>query len=217
MRDTILNKKFKFVYWNAVQILVALNIIFFILTNLLKVQIGGVNLVYWMSLIPVFVNHGYIWQFVTYMFVHVDPMHIIFNMYALLVFGSNLERVIGSREFLCYYFVCGILGGVISYLINMFTGLQMVAILGASGAIYALMFLSSILYPDSRVILFFLIPMRMPVAVLVFITLEVLSQVFGSASGIAHLVHLSSIAVGWIYCLIRFKISPVKVWKSVLK
>lgn len=217
MNNSVLNKKFKYVYWNASQILVAVNIIVYILTTMINIKIRGISLFYWMSLIPVFVKQGYVWQFVTYMFVHGDPMHIIFNMYALLMFGSGLERAIGSREFLLYYFVTGIMGGVINYVVTLFTGNIYSVVLGASGAIYALMFLASVIFPENRVLLFFFIPMKMPVAVMVFMALEISSQVFGTTTGVAHLIHLSSVAIGWVYCLVRFRVSPFKVWTRSLR
>lgn len=216
MKYSFLNRKFKYAYWNVAQILLAVNLIVYILVNMFDFQYHGIKLVYWLSLIPAFVNHGYVWQFVTYMFVHVDFMHILFNMYALIMFGTNLEKAIGSREFLLFYFLTGILGGVFSYIINVFSGLTMTATIGASGAVYALMFLVSVLFPESRVLLFYFIPMKIPFAVLIFIVVEAMSQIMGTAAGIAHLVHLSSVFVAWIYCVVRFKISPYKVYKSVI-
>ena len=216
MTHSFLNKKFRYAYWNVTEIILGLNIIFYILTTLFDIRIAGIGLKYWMSLIPVFVNRGYVWQFVTYMFVHGDLSHIIFNMYALVMFGTNLERMTGSKEFLLYYMLCGIAGGIFSYFVNVITGSVMSVTLGASGAIYALMFLVSVLFPDSRVLLFFCIPMRMPLAVLVFMLIEIASQVFGTGAGVAHLVHLSSIIAGWIYCMVRFRISPAKVYRAIL-
>ena len=217
MKNSFFNRKFKYVYWNAAQIIIAVNIICYILTGMMNIRIKGINLFYWMSLIPLFVKQGCIWQFVTYLFVHSDPMHIIFNMYALLMFGTGLERAVGSKEFLLFYFLTGIAGGVINYFVTLYTGTVYTVVMGASGAVYALMFLASIIFPENRVLLFFCIPMKMPVAVIIFMALEIASQVFGTAAGVAHLIHLSSVAVAWIYCLVRFRISPLKVWTRTLK
>jgi len=151
------------------------------------------------------------------MFVHIDFMHFFFNMYALLMFGIMLERTLGSREFLLFYFVTGTLGGVVCYLISMLTGNMNIAIIGASGAIYAMLFLTSVMFPSGRILLFFVIPLKMPVAVLVFIVLEVCSQILGTSTGIAHLAHLSSMLIAWLYCILRFQVSPVKVWKEALR
>lgn len=217
MRKTFLNRKFPYRYLNAVQILVMVNVIVYILTNLFDIRINGISLIYYLSLIPPFVRHGYVWQFVTYMFVHSDFSHIFFNMYALMIFGISLERAIGSYEFLLFYFLSGILGGVLKYIASVTGIVPMSVVLGASGAVYALMFLTAVLFPFNRVLLFFIFPMRLPLAVLVFIFIEVTSQVMGTGAGVAHLIHLSSILVAWLYCIIRMNISPFKVFRSALR
>jgi len=216
MNNNILNKKFRYTYSNSVAWLVGVNVLIYFIITIANPVIGRIPLYYWLSLIPVFIRQGYIWQFVTYMFVHVDTMHLFFNMYALFMFGMTLERSIGTREFLLFYFVTGVLGGVLSYVIYLFAGMN-VALMGASGAVYALLFLTSVMYPHGRILLFFFIPMKMPVAVMVFMAIEVFSQVFGSNTGVAHLVHLSGIAIAWVYCLLRFRISPIKVWRDALR
>jgi len=213
MKNNILNRKFRYTYSNAAAYLVAVNVIVFIAVRYVHPVINGVSLVYWLSLVPVLLRP---WQFVTYMFVHMDFMHLFFNMYALLMFGVLLERTIGTREFLLFYFVSGVLGGVISYFVYTATGNTMLVILGASGAVYALLFLTSVMYPHGRILLFFILPLKMPVAVLLFIILEVFYQVAETTGGVAHLVHLASIAVAWVYCLLRFRVSPVKVWRDAL-
>lgn len=216
MKQNFLSRKFKYAFWNVTQIILAINVIVYILTQMFDFSFHGIKLLYWLSLIPAFVNHGYVWQFVTYMFVHGSPTHLLLNMYALVMFGMNLERAIGSREFLLFYFLTGILGGVFSYLVNVLCSMPMSVTLGASGAVYALMFLASILFPQNRVLMFWFIPMSLPLAVVLFIAIEVISQVMGAAAGVAHLVHLSSIVVAWIYCVVRFRISPYKVYKAVI-
>lgn len=216
MKDNILNKKLKYVYWDACTWIAATCVIVFILTNVVNVSIKGVPLIYWMSLIPTFANHGMIWQFVTYIFVHGSPIHLLLNMYVLFIVGKNYERNFGSLEFLLFFFVTGILSGVISYVIYMATGMANVAVMGASGVVYALLFVESVLYPQARVLLFFILPVKIPMAMIIFIVIEIASQLTGSAASVAHLVHLSAIGVAWLYTVLRFRISPWKVWKDNL-
>lgn len=216
MRDNFLNKKFRYTYSNAAIYLVIANVFVFFLINYTRISIKGLPLVYWLSLIPDLVNIGWVWQFVTYMFVHGSFMHLFFNMFALIMFGREIERYLGTREFLLFYFVCGILGGVINYLFCLIQGSMNVAIMGASGSIYALLFLCAVFFPTARILLFYFIPMKMPYAVMLYIAIEIFSQVYGVANGVAHLIHLSCIAVAWLYVLIRFRINPIKVWKQVL-
>ena len=214
MNNNIFNKKFTYTYCSVCLYLVMLNVLVYFAVGHFKFSVKGVPLIYWLGLVPQMVKHGFVWQFVSYMFVHVDFTHLLFNMYALLMFGMSCERFLGSREFLLFYLVTGVLGGILSSAVNTAGGMSNVMILGASGPIYGLLFLISVLFPDSRILLFFFIPMKMPLAVMIFMLIEVLSQVFGTSAGISHLVHLSSIAIAWIYCLVRFRISPAKVWRE---
>jgi len=216
LKNSFLNKKFKYTYSNASMYLVLINVLVYIAINYANIRINGLPLIYWMALIPGCVNMGWVWQFVTYMFVHSSFSHLLFNMLALIMFGQLVEREVGTREFLLFYFVCGILGGVISYIFYILQGTLSAVIVGASGSIYALLFLSAVLFPQARVLFFFILPMRMPIAVMIFIALEIFDQVMGLQGGVAHLIHLSSIAVAWLYCLVRFRLNPIKIWKESL-
>ena len=216
MKDSFLNRKFRYTYSNASVYLVIINVLVFLATNYTNIAFKGVRLVYWLSLIPGCINLGWVWQFVTYMFVHGSMMHLFFNMFALIMFGRTLERYLGTREFLLFYFLCGILGGVISYLFYIIQGITTVAVMGASGSIYALLFLCAVLFPTSRLLLFFIFPVKMPYAVMIYIAIEIFSQVFGLANGVAHLIHLSCILIAWLYVWLRFRLNPIKVWKQAL-
>lgn len=216
LKDGLLNKKFKYTYSNAAMYLVMVNVLVYMLVNYANIRIKGLPLIYWLGLIPGCVNMGWVWQFFTYMFVHSSFSHLLFNMLGLIMFGQLLERAVGTREFLLFYFVCGVLGGIISYLFYMLQGMLAAVIIGASGSIYALLFLAAVLFPQARVFLFFFIPMKMPIAVMVFIAIELFYQIVGLNGGVAHLIHLSSIAVAWLYCLVRFRLNPIQVWKENL-
>ena len=216
MKDSFLNRKFRYTYSNASVYLVIVNVLVFLATNYMNISFRGLRLTYWLSLVPAFVNRGWVWQFVTYMFVHGSMMHLFFNMYALLMFGRALERHLGTREFLLFYFLCGILGGVIGYLFYTILGTTNIVILGASGSIYALLFLCAVMAPNTSILFFFFLPMKMPYAVMIYIAIEIISQVFGLDNGVAHLIHLSSILVAWLYVWLRLKINPIKVWKQTL-
>ena len=216
MKDSFLNRKFRYTYSNASVYLVIVNVLVFLATNYMNISFRGLRLTYWLSLVPAFVNRGWVWQFVTYMFVHGSMMHLFFNMYALLMFGRALERYLGTREFLLFYFLCGILGGLIGYIFYTILGTTNIVILGASGSIYALLFLCAVMAPNTSILFFFFLPMKMPYAVMIYIAIEIISQVFGLDNGVAHLIHLSSILVAWLYVWLRLKINPIKVWKQTL-
>ena len=217
MRDSFLNKKFKYTYSNASIYILLINMLVFFAVNYTSISFKGLKLVYWLSLVPSFVNHyGWIWQFVTYMFVHGSIWHLFFNMFALIMFGRSLERYLGTREFVLFYFLCGILGGIVSYLFYIIQGTTNVAVMGASGCIYALLFLCAVLFPSARLLLFFVIPVKMPYAVMIYIAIELFSQIYGVANGVAHLIHLSCILIAWLYVWLRFRLNPIKVWRENL-
>lgn len=212
MKNSILNKQFRYTYFNASLILVGINVVVFFLTQYSRITIRGVSLVYWLSLIPSFVQHGYVWQLFTYMFVHANMSHLFFNMLALVMFGMMLERQLGSKEFLLFYLLSGFLCGVISFLIYQIAGTNVV-LLGASGAIYAMLFLFAVMFPNARILLFYFIPVRAPIAVLIFAAICVANELFTSSST-ANLTHLAGFAVAWLYCLVRYRVNPIQVFKN---
>ena len=187
------------VYW-----LIAINVFIFIATNFL----GFRGLIYILAMIPGLVMQGWVWTFVTYMFVHGGFSHILFNMFALYVFGGYVERRMGSREFLLFYFVTGTLAGIFSFVMYVLTGTTAVILLGASGAIFAVELAYAIFYPDSIIYIMGILPLRAPVMVLGFTALELASSIFGLRRGVAHLTHLAGFGFAWLYFLIRFGINP---------
>ena len=213
LKNSFLNKKFKYTYSNAVMYLILINILVYLVVKS-NYPIKGLPIIYYLGLVPGCVNMGWVWQFFTYMFVHSSFTHLLFNMLGLYMFGTILERELGTREFLLFYFVCGVLGGVISYVFYLLQGQYMVVIVGASGSLYAMLLLTAVFFPNARVLLFFFIPMRMPYAVMLYIAIELFDQIVGLNGGVAHLIHLSSIAIAWLYCIIRFRMNPIKIWKN---
>jgi len=204
-------RPFKYTIFYATYILIAVNLLVFFLTyfnQYLKIYLSlNVRLV---------INQKMFWQFFTYMFVHKDFSHIFFNMLGLLIFGTSVEKAIGSKEFLLFYLLCGLLSGLLSFVIYFFTGAYGVLLMGASGAIYSVLFAYAVCYPNSRVFIWGIIPVRSPILVLIYTIIEIVSQVV-SYSNIAHMTHLLGFFVAWLYFIIRMGINPIKIWKNVLK
>ena len=162
------------------------------------------------------------WQVVTHMFMHGGFWHIFFNMYTLLIFGSVVERYLGPRKFLLFYFVCG-LGAVAlhfgvqylqlqSYLegaalgnataLQQIEAIKMTPTVGASGAIYGVLMGYAMLFPESRMTLLFPpVTLSAKWMVVVFAVIELLTGVTGLASGIAHFAHLGGMLIGWLMIL----------------
>jgi membrane associated rhomboid family serine protease len=155
------------------------------------------------GLVPADFFAGKLWMVVTYMFLHGGFWHIFFNMLVLWMFGSVIEREWGSRQFLKYYLLTGIGGGLSYALFNMHSDVPTV---GASGAIYGLLAAYAVLFPDNVIYVWFVIPLRAKWFALVLGGIEFLSS-FRQGSGVAHLAHLGGMAIGYIY-LKRGQILP---------
>ena len=159
------------------------------------------------------------WQPVTHMFLHGGFGHLFFNMYALFIFGSVLERVWGVKKFLLFYFVTGIGAAAVhigvqwiqmqAYMnaaaeggmaaIQAIHALKMTPTVGASGAIYGVLMGYAMLYPDSVLTLIFPpISLKAKWFVLIFAAIELALGVFGTRAGIAHFAHLGGLIFGFI-------------------
>jgi membrane associated rhomboid family serine protease len=184
--------------------LIGVNVLVFFLTRFL----GGRMLVLYLAMIPDLVKEGWVWTFVTYMFLHSGFSHIFFNMFALFLFGTQVERQMGSREFLLFYFATGVLAGIFSFAVYTLTGAGGVWLMGASGAIFAVQLAYAIFFPDAILYVWGILPLRAPVMVLGFTVLELAFQVFRPGDGIAHLTHLAGFGFAWLYFLLRLGINP---------
>lgn len=170
----------------------------------------------------------HVYQLVTYMFMHANFSHILFNMFALWMFGMTIERVMGEKRFLTYYLVCGIGAGLIQELVQLISfyvqglaayqtvnidGHTVIAMsqflnswttVGASGAIYGILLAFGMIFPNERIFIF---PLPIPIKAKWFITFYVvLELVSGIASygndNVAHFAHLGGMLFG--YLLIRY-------------
>lgn len=208
MSNNLINRRFKYTYKNATLYLVIINVIVFFITSIVW-PYGK----YYLSMIPTFVMHGYVYQFFTYMFVHGSFTHILFNMFTLYVFGRVLEERIGTKEFLLYYLLVGTLSGISSFFLYYFALGTNTVLMGASGAIYGLLLLYAVFFPFNSIYIFGLIPVKAPYLIIFYFVIELWSQFGGSSSNIAHLTHLSGLVFGYIYILVRMKLNPIEVWK----
>ncbi len=208
----LIRRPFQYSFFNATFIIIGVNLMVFLLTSTMR------GLTPYLSL-NVIAIHDYkmYWQFFTYMFVHADFSHLLFNMLGLFFFGLSVERTIGSREFLMIYVVSGVLCGVISYLAYLFSGAYMVRLVGASGAIYAMLLAYAVIFPRSRIYIWGLLPVPAPLLVAVYAGIEIASQLLTLQAGVAHMTHLAGFAVAWVYFVVRMGINPWKVWKDAYR
>jgi membrane associated rhomboid family serine protease len=145
------------------------------------------------ALIPYAVLQGYLWQPFTYMWLHdpYGPWHILFNMFALWMFGGRLEQVWGPQRFLRFYLICGVGAGILIFVTNLFVA-PGVATLGASGAIYGVLTAFSLLWPEERIMLLF---PPIPLKAIWFIPLLFVLQLTSGPANVSHIGHLGGVLV----------------------
>lgn len=194
---------------NITFILIGINLFVFFVTS-----VGG-NAINYLAMNPVLtVRGGYWWQPATYMFVHSGISHLVFNMLGLFFFGTQVERELGSWEFLLYYLLTGILAGFFSLAVYLYTGSYQVFLLGASGAVFAVLLAFATFYPNAEIYIFGILPVRAAVMVVGYTAIELFSQMSGRGGNVAHLTHLAGFGFGYLYFLVRHRISP---WKRFFR
>ena len=156
-----------------------------------------------------------VWQPVTYMFLHSTSGfgHILFNMLALWMIGTDLERTWGTRFFVKYYFITGIGAAATSLLLSAFSEtFYYTTVVGASGAIYGLLLAFALYFPHRQLILF-IFPVPARIAVTILGAIAFLSSFGGPGGGVAHSAHLGGLVVGYLYLRgLRLRLSP---WAEV--
>lgn len=145
-----------------------------------------------------------VWQFFTYMFLHKGFFHLLINMFVLWMFGGELERHWGSREFLKYYLVTGVGAGFFNWLLSMNSDIP---VIGASGAIYGILVAYAMMFPNRIVYVFFLFPMRVKHLVMLLAAIALFGSWQYTSSGIAHLAHLGGMLVGFLYLKYGWRMS----------
>ena len=204
----LLRRPFPYKEYNFVLWLIGINVLVFL------GEMVSRNIITEFSMVPLLVVNGKFWQLITYMFIH-DPSnitHLLFNMLALFIFGMQVERRMGSYEFLLYYLLTGTLAGLFSFLVYWFTGNYIVFLMGASGAIFAVELAYATMFPRSVIYIWGLLPVKAPIMVIGFVGIELFFMLTGGNRNVAHFTHLAGFVFGWIYFLVRFGINP---WKEM--
>ena len=179
------------------------------------------------------------WQPITYMFLHANFSHIFFNMFAVWMFAPMIEQEWGARRFAIYYFVCGIGAAFIQELVWMMMlsnmsgsyspevlNASMLNTIGASGAVFGILFAFGWLFPDVPMyILFIPIPIRARTFVILYAAIElfaglgnVLEIEYFRADNVAHFAHLGGMLFGWLLILYWRKMNwrePGECWRDL--
>lgn len=204
--------------------LLIINVVCFLLQQVLKSQ--GIDITQWLGLHFILADDFNIFQLVTYMFLHGNFTHLFFNMFSLWMFGGLIERTLGFKRFLTYFFVCGIgaglcqevwqtadyfIQGMHNYdLVNTGSGvpipmkqfLNLWTTIGASGACYGVLLAFGMLYPNERIMLLLPpIPMKAKYFVAGYAAIELISA-YASNDNVAHFAHLGGMLFGLL--LLRY-------------
>ena len=189
-------------------------------------ELRGIDLTSLFGLHFFLASDFHFYQFFTYMFLHGSFMHIFFNMFALWMFGSVIERVWGPNKFLVYYICCGLGAGLTQELVQYADysiqglaayeyvnagGVQYTTdsyinlwtTIGASGAVYGILLAFGMIFPNERL---FIIPIPFPIKakwlIVGYIAIELFSALQSSGDGVAHMAHLGGMLFGFL--LIRY-------------
>jgi len=193
------------IFTGAVKNIIIANLVVFLFMTLFQTERF---FLYYFGLVPQFVwGRGFVWQLFTYMFIHGSYGHIFMNMFVLWMFGSEIENAWGKNEFYKFYFITGIGSGLITLLFSLNSSIPVV---GASGAIYAVLVAFAMMYPNRLIYFYFLIPIKAKYFVLIMGVITFFSSFTQGSGGISHLTHLGGIIIGYLYLTRRGPISKIR-------
>ncbi|MDC0865469.1 rhomboid family intramembrane serine protease [bacterium] len=208
-------------FTDAIKILISINALLFLLRYIAQSQFDLAQ-IFGLSSNSVW---PMIWQPFTYMFIHGDFFHVFMNMFVLWMFGSEMESIWGKKEFLKFYFITGIGSGLIWLVFN-FSGNAV--LIGASGAIYGILLAYGLMFPNRKVLIYFLFPVKVKYFVIFLGLMAFVSSLSYSGSNISHLTHLSGMMIGFVYMkskwtikrfslLLNSYLASIKYKKSIKK
>jgi membrane associated rhomboid family serine protease len=149
-----------------------------------------------------------LWQLVTYAFLHGNTLHLFFNMFALYMFGGEVEGLLGTRRFVTYYLVCVVGAAVAQLVVVSNLGMPPVPTVGASGGVFGLLLAFGMAFPQRRIMLLFPpIPMPAWLFVTLYGLIELYLGVTSSGQGVAHFAHLGGMVAGFVL-LLRWRSQP---------
>ncbi|HBB67123.1 MAG: hypothetical protein A2X28_06715 [Elusimicrobia bacterium GWA2_56_46] len=162
----------------------------------LELAFGGA-LNHYFGLVPAkVIGSGWLWQPLTYIFIHAGFWHFLFNAFMIWMLGPVIESALGSRKFFVYFLFCGAAAGLFTVAVS---PASLRPVIGASGAVYGLMYAFAALYPEQIVYMYFLFPMTARQLVVFLAGLSLILSFTTPNSSVANFTHLSGLAAGWLY------------------
>ncbi|MBK8367900.1 MAG: rhomboid family intramembrane serine protease [Bacteroidetes bacterium] len=160
---------------------------------------GKIDLDRYLDLFPIGTEYFKPHQFITYMFMHADFPHIFLNMLGVYMFGSILENLWGPKRFLNFYILCGLGAAALQLGISAFNN-EYTILLGASGAVFGLLVAFAMMFPNTELQLYFVIPVKAKYLVTAYAAYELYNGFFAH-DNVAHFAHLGGLVVGIIIML----------------
>lgn len=189
-------------FFSMTVVLIVANLIIFVLLEISNAYSKDLakSIFYYCALSKEGLSHGYVWQYLTFQFLHVGPWHFIFNMVALFMFGRPVEERIGSRRLLVVYLACGVVGGVFQTILGLIVpdtyGVQ---VAGASAGVFGLLAALAALEPDGEILILFFLPSKMKYLAWSAALVATFYVIVPAQQGIAHAAHLGGMAMGIFY------------------
>jgi membrane associated rhomboid family serine protease len=152
------------------------------------------------ALNPLGSGNFFVWQLITYQFMHGSFTHILFNMFALWMFGMEIESIMGSKKFLLFYLLSGVGAGLLQLLLSPVLGEGVGPTIGASGAVFGVMIAFAMSFPDRYIFIYFLIPIKAKYLIAIMIVFEFMSV--SDPSLVAHLAHIGGAVTALIFILL---------------
>ncbi|HEU4890280.1 MAG TPA: rhomboid family intramembrane serine protease [Vicinamibacterales bacterium] len=179
----------------AVKWLIIANVAMFLATWIYE------PIILFLGLTPrIVIEQFWIWQLATYAFLHGGAVHILFNMLGIWMFGVELERLWGTRQFVKYYAITGVGAGLtvlaVGLVLGPYSETYRIPTIGASGALYGLLVAFAYYYPDRPLLMFFLFPIPAKYFVMIVGAMAFLSA---PQSRVSEAAHLGGLVIGYLY------------------
>jgi len=181
----------------VVKNILIINVVLFIAKFLLS---NTIDLDRYLDLYPIGTPNFKPHQFITYMFMHADLSHIFLNMLGVYMFGSILENIWGAKRFINFYLLCGLGAAALQLGISSFNN-EFTILLGASGSVFGLLVAFAMMFPNTELQLYLIIPVKAKYLVIGYSLFELYNGFFAN-DNVAHFAHLGGLAVGIIMMLI---------------
>lgn len=203
--------------------LLIINILMFLATYVLKLR--GINLEDYLGLHFFMADSHHIWQYITYSFMHANFNHLFFNMFAIWMFGYTLENIWGTKRFIFFCFTAALGAALMQQITYYFmfrdyalgikeyfptdfgyipskVFLNQINTVGASGIVFGLLLAFGMMFPNTYIYLYFLLPIKTKWFVTGYIVVELFNGVVGTTDGVAHFAHLGGALAGFILIML---------------